>query len=383
MIAIINGKVLTVEGNFLKNGTILIDQGKIIAVGLAGEISVPDHVKRIDAQGGWITPGLIDVHTHIGIDEEGIGWEGDDYNESSEPVTPHLRAIDGINPFDQGFIDAAKAGVTTVQVLPGSANVIGGLMCCLKVKPGKIVEEMVIRNPSGLKIAFGENPKKFHGKQARAPQTRMGIVALLREHFVEAQNYMKNIENNNIDRNLRLEALVLALKKEIPVRAHVHRADDIMTAIRIAKEFDIELTIEHATEGHKVAEHIAQSQLRAAIGPTLSSRSKVELRNIDWKTYSVFAEYDIPFSIITDHPVLPIQHLITSAALAVQAGLAEDKAWKALTMNAAQHIGLSHRIGSIETGKDADIVIWSNHPLKSFANVNMTMVDGHIIYQSS
>jgi imidazolonepropionase-like amidohydrolase len=382
VIAIINGYILTMTGDAIERGTILINHGKILEVGAAEEFTVPLESKIIDAGGRLVTPGLIDVHTHIGIDEEGIGWEGDDYNESSETVTPHVRAIDGINPFDLGFIDAARSGVTTVQVLPGSANVIGGLMCCLKVKPGAIVEEMVVLHPSGLKIAFGENPKKFHGKQGRAPQTRMGVAALLREHFVKARNYMNKKQSGCVVMDLRMEALVLALNRKIPVRAHAHRADDIMTAIRIAQEFQLDLSIEHATEGHKIAKHIAASGASVSIGPTLSSRSKVELRDKDWSTYRVLEQENIPFAITTDHPVLPIEHLITSAGLAVKAGLSETAAWYALTRHAAKHLGLHNRIGLIEAGKDADLVIWSNHPLTGHAESLMTMVEGQITHSA-
>jgi imidazolonepropionase-like amidohydrolase len=383
MIAIINGYVMTMNDITFTQGTILIDKGKVIAVGMSGDIPIPNDVQVIDVQGQLVSPGLIDVHTHIGIDEEGIGWEGDDYNESSEPVTPHVRAMDGINPFDQGFSDAAGAGVTTVQVLPGSANVIGGLMCCLKVKPGSIVEEMLILHPSGLKIAFGENPKKLHGKAGRAPQTRMGIAALLREELIKAKNYLlKRAEGRDVDFDLRMEALVLALKKEIPVRAHAHRADDIITAIRIAKEFDLDLSIEHTTEGHKIAKHLKTPGVSIAVGPTLSSRSKVELKNKDWQTYAVLAKENIPFAISTDHPVLPIEHLPTSAGLAMKAGLEEEEAWKSITINAARHLRLDHRVGSIQVGKDADLVVWSSHPLTSHGEALITMVEGEITHQS-
>jgi imidazolonepropionase-like amidohydrolase len=241
----------------------------------------------------------------------------------------------------------------------------------------------VIRSPAALKIAFGENPKKFHGKQGRAPETRMGVAGLLREQLMKAQHYMSRRDCGEGELDLRAEALKLALKKEIPVVAHVHRADDIMTAIRIAKEFQLDLCIEHTTEGHKIAEHIASSKVRVSVGPTLSSRSKVELRDKDWKTYSVMEAHGIPFAIITDHPVLPIEHLVTSAVWAMRSGLSELGAWKALTLNAAKHLGMEERLGSIEVGKDADLVIWSGNPLTGCGEAVLTMVDGRITYQSS
>jgi imidazolonepropionase-like amidohydrolase len=381
MIVIRNANVLSFTGHH--KDTIIIDEnGKIAAVGLERELAIPQGAELIDAQGRLVTPGLIDAHTHLGIDEEGIGWEGDDYNESSEAVTPHMRAIDGVNPFDQGFEDAARAGVTTVQVLPGSANVIGGLTCVLKVKPGFVVDDMIVKSPAGLKIAFGENPKKFHGKQGRSPETRLGVAGLLREQLTKAVNYMLRIERGEAETDLRMEALSLALKRDIPVVAHVHRADDIMTAIRIAKEFRLDLSIEHTTEGHKIAEHIARAGVRVSVGPTLSSRSKVELRDKDWKTYSVMEAHGIPFAIITDHPVVPIEHLMTTAQWAMKSGLSELGAWKALTTNAARHLGVEDRLGSVEAGMDADIVIWSDNPLTRGGEAVLTMVDGSVTYRS-
>lgn len=378
MIAIVNGLVQLPSGERMERGTILIREGKIAEVGPF--VSIPAQAEVIDAEGRLVTPGLIDVHTHLGIDEEGVGWEGDDYNETSEPVTPHLRALDGINPYDRGFHDAAAAGITAVQVLPGSANVIGGLSCCLKIKPGHSVDEMLIAHPAGLKVAFGENPKKFHGQQ-KGPKTRMAIAGLLREQLTLAQNYRrKRRKQAEADIDLRMEALVRVLDGEIPLRAHVHRADDILTAIRIAREFDVQMSIEHATEGHRIADHLRRCGFFAAVGPTLSARSKVELGGMDWEIYHVFEQNRIPFSITTDHPVVPIQHLVTCAGLAVQAGLSEQAAWQALTLQPARHLGLSDRLGSIERGKDADLVIWSERTLRHFIRPIMTMVEGKVIY---
>lgn len=384
MYAIIHATVQTLTNieEPLKDHMIMIKDGKIASIEPMDEANIPEEAKIIDASGLLVTPGLIDVHTHIGIDEEGIAWEGADFNETSEAITPHVRAIDGINPFDQGFMDAAQSGVTTVQILPGSANVIGGLMTTLKVKPNRPIDEMVVSEISGLKIAFGENPKKYHGQHGRAPVTRMGVAALLREQFVKAANYIEKHKTDKGERNLRMEALAAAVKRQIPVRAHTHRADDILTAIRIANEFNLDLTIEHATEGHKIAPQIAKSGFKVAVGPTLSSRSKVELREISWDTYRMLAQHKIAFSMITDHPVLPIQHLTTSATMAVKAGLSLNEAWRSLTIHPAKHLGLEQKIGSLEPGKDADLVFWNQDPIKEGGEALLTIVDGDIIYKN-
>lgn len=380
MTFIINANIQTMADKTFHNGVIQIRDGKIVFIG--EQHVIPEGAPIIDAKGALVTPGLIDVHTHIGIDEEGVGWEGDDFNETSEAVTPHVRALDGMNSFDQGFFDAARSGVTAIQVLPGSANVIGGLTASLKVKIGRTADELVIQNPSGLKIAFGENPKRIHGKAGKAPVTRMGVASLLRDQLVKAQTYMEKREKGQCDRDLRLEALTLVLKREIPVRAHTHRADDIMTAIRIAKEFNLKLSIEHATEGHKVAQQLAASGVSVTIGPTLSSRSKVELKEIGWETYKVLSDVGIEFAMITDHPIIPINYLTTSARMAIREGLDEMAAWRSLTINPATIVGVQERLGTLEVGKDADLVIWEDNPITSDGRPYLTMVDGDITYES-
>jgi imidazolonepropionase-like amidohydrolase len=382
MIVIHGGTLLVGNGQKIDNACIVVEEGKIKEVTTQlQDPSLFDHAEIIDASGKFITPGLIDVHTHLGIHEEGIGKEGHDFNEVSSPSTPHVRAIDGINPEDKGFDDARRAGVTTVQVMPGSANVIGGEMVVIKTV-GQPVDEMVVRNPSGMKAAFGENPKRVYGDKGKLPTTRMGIAALFREQFIQAQTYLQKIENGKeVERDLKLENLAKVLKKEIPLRVHAHRADDIMTVIRLAKEFGFDYTIEHCTEGHHIANYIAESGIRVSVGPTMSTRSKVELADKGWHTLLALRDAGVPFSITTDHPVVGIEHLMTSAILAVKHGLEESLALQAITLNAAKHLGIEDRVGSVEVGKDADIVIWSGDPFDLRQNVEMTIINGHVVFQ--
>jgi imidazolonepropionase-like amidohydrolase len=382
MIVIHGGTLLVGNGQKIENACIVVENGKIKEV---------EHQVRkrpfchgahiIDATGKFITPGLIDVHTHLGIHEEGIGKEGHDFNEISSPATPHVRAIDGINPKDKGFDDARRAGVTTVQVMPGSANVIGGEMVVIKTV-GQTVDEMVVRNPSGMKAAFGENPKRVYGDKGKLPTTRMGIAALFREQFIQAQTYLQKVESGKeVDRDLKMENLAKVLKKEMPLRVHAHRADDIMTVIRLAKEFGFAYTIEHCTEGHHVAHYLAENGIQVSVGPTMSTRSKVELADKGWHTLLALRDAGVPFSITTDHPVVGIEHLMTSAILAVKHGLEESLALQAITLNAAKHLGIEDRVGSVEVGKDADIVIWSGDPFDLRQNVEVTMINGRIVFQ--
>ncbi|MED4298993.1 amidohydrolase [Geobacillus stearothermophilus] len=382
MVTVISGgTVLVGNGQRMESAHIVIKNGKIKTVATELPDVSSDQVNMIDASGKFITPGLIDVHTHLGIHEEGIGKEGHDFNETSNPTTPHVRAIDGINPKDKGFEDARKAGVTTVQVMPGSANVIGGEMAVIKTA-GQTVDEMVVRHPSGMKAAFGENPKRVYGEKGKLPTTRMGIAALFREQFIQAQTYLQKIESGKeVERDLKLENLAKVLKREIPLRAHAHRADDIMTVIRLAKEFGFRYTIEHCTDGHHIANYIAENGVRVSVGPTMSSRSKVELADKGWHTLLALRDAGVSFSITTDHPVVGIEHLMTSAILAVKHGLEESLALQAITLNAAKHLGIEDRVGSIEVGKDADIVIWSGDPFDLRESVELTMINGEIVFQ--
>jgi imidazolonepropionase-like amidohydrolase len=373
MLAITNAKIFDGTGKKYKNATLLIQDGKIQRLG--ENLEIGEEYTVIDAAGKIVTPGLIDVHTHLGVHEEGVGKEGQDFNETSSAATAQVRAIDGINPMEKGFEDARRFGITTVQVMPGSANVIGGEMIVLKTA-GQIIDEMVIRNPSGLKAATGENPKRFHGGKGIMPTTRMGVAAILREKFIEAQSYIENLKAGKAERKLELENIAKVLNKEIPLRVHAHRADDIITILRIKREFGFDLTIEHCTEGHLIAPFIAKHEVRVSVGPTMSSRSKVELADKGWHTLPALAKEGIAFSLTTDHPVVGIEHLMTSAILAVKNGLSEEQALEAITINAARHLGVEDRVGSLEPGKDADFVIWSGDPFDLRSAVEETYING-------
>lgn len=382
MLAIKNAKILTITQGIIEQGTVLIEGSKITAVG--ENVEIPPEAEVIDASGKVVLPGMIDAHGHAGVDEDGIGPAGWDYNESVDPVTPHLRALDGINPEDQGLADACRGGVTAMCIVPGSANVIGGEGVVIRTY-GRIVDDMVIKKSGGLKVAFGENPKRVYGEQRKSPVTRMAIAAMLRENLVKAQNYLEKLEAAKDDpskapeRDLKMETLVRVLRREIPLRAHAHRADDIMTAIRIAEEFNLRLVLEHCTEGHKIADEIAKRNLPAIVGPTLTSRSKVELKDRTFATPGVLYKAGVKVAFTMDHPVIPVQYLPITAALAVRAGMPEHAAYEALTINPAQILGIDDRFGSIEVGKEADLVIWSGEPLDIRSVPEKVIIAGTVV----
>lgn len=378
MIAVINARILTMSERTIENGNILIKNNKIVKI--AEELNLPPEVEIYNAEGKTVMPGLIDAHTHLGVDEEGIGWEGEDFNEIDNPITPHLRAVDAVNPLDRGIISARESGVTTVMTSPGSANILGGEAAAIKTA-GKVIDQMILRAPVGIKAAFGENPKKVYSGRKKSPVTRMGIAALLRESLMEAEDYRaeKNEKKDYFKRNLKNESLIKILNKEIPLKAHVHRADDIMTAIRIAREFDLNLTLEHCTEGHLVAEEIADSGFPAAVGPSLTGRVKVELNQMDFKTAGILAEAGVKVAIISDHPVTPVRNLLLYAALAVRSGLNKEEALKAVTINPAEMLKISDRVGSIETGKDADLIFLDGDPLAFDTEIVRVMINGSFV----
>lgn len=382
MILIKNGKVLTMTDKIYEKGDVLIDGKKIVEVG--ENLQAPSDAQVIDAQGMWVMPGIVDAHCHIGMWEDGIGFEGADGNEATNPVTPELRAIDGINPDDNCFREAREHGVTSVVTGPGSANVIGGQFAALKTY-GRRVEDMVFKEPLALKVAFGENPKRVYNDQGKSPSTRMATAAILRQNLINAQEYKKKLEKAKSDpdkmpeRDLQMEILVKVLNREIPIKAHAHRADDILTAIRIAKEFDIDITIDHCTEGHRIADYLLEENAKVILGPLLSDRSKVELKNMSFKAPGILSKAGIKVAIMTDHPVIPVQYLPVCAAIAVREGMDEMEALKAITINAAEITGISDRVGSLEAGKDADIVIFDGHPLDFRSKTVWVFIDGHAV----
>lgn len=376
-----NGRIRTMAGQEFFGG-LLIEGTQIAALGM--NLEAPADAQIIDAEGKWVLPGFIDAHCHVGIGEEIYQSEGDDLNEMTDPLTPELRAIDGINPEDEGFRDARLGGVTTIFSTPGSGNVIGGTGVVLKTV-GKIVDKMIIREPAGLKVAFGENPKMVYGEQKKMPMTRMATAALLRQALVDAQTYLEKLEQGINDpekmpeRDLGMENLIRVIKREIPLRAHAHRSDDIMTAIRIAREFNVDLVIEHCTEGHKIAEELAEYGYPAVVGPGLVNRAKVELKDRTFRTPGILARAGVKVAIMTDHSVTPIEKLPLCAALAMKEGMDEEDALKAITINPAEILGVANRLGSLEVGKDADIVIWSEHPLVLTAHPETVIINGKII----
>lgn len=374
MLAIAGGKVLTMSGPPLEKGTVLVERGKIVEV--REDVFIPPGAEVVEAAGKVVIPGLIDAHSHLGIVEEIYREEGDDCNEVTDPVTPHLRAIDAVNPADLGFRDALAGGVTTVVTGPGSTNIIGGEMVAVKTC-GTVVDEMVVRFPVGMKAALGENPKNSYGRNKKMPVTRMASAAILREALVRAQNYLKK---DSPERDLKMEALGRVLKGEVPLRVHAHRADDIMTAIRIAEEFGVKLVIEHCTEGHLVADQLAARGIPAVVGPVITNRAKVEMKNLSLETAKMLAEAGVKFAIMTDHPVVPVQYLAASAALAVKGGLPVEHALRAITIDAAVVLNLEGRLGSIEPGKDADIVILDRHPLDIASRVEQVFIDGRKVF---
>ncbi len=362
--------------------------GKVFDV-YAGEFSVQDFClsgkkfsaqsdddQTVDLTGRFITPGLIDAHTHLGLWEENVGMEDGDGNEISDPITPHLRGIDAINPYDVAFEKGLKGGVTTVSAGPGSANIIGGQWAIFKTY-GKSMDEMAISKSSAMKCAFGENPKRLYGKAGNPPKTRMAIAGELRSTIMGTIDYMRRrSESNTVPFDAKFEAMIPVIKKEMPLKIHAHRADDILTAIRIVKEFDLVMSLEHGTESHLIVDSVKTAGIPVITGPTFGFNSKMELTNKTFDTPRILAEAGVPFAIMTDHPVHPLGSLIMWAALAHKAGLTEADALRAVTLYPAQILKIDDRVGAIAAGKDADFVVWDKHPFDIMANVIEVWVDG-------
>jgi Amidohydrolase family. len=368
-------------GEVIEGGDILINDGRIVEVGRNID---PSGAEIMDVSGKFVMPGIIDAHCHLGMWEDAVGFEGDDGNEETDPATPHLRAIDGINPMDRNFEEAYQGGVTTAVTGPGSANVIGGLFTAIKTY-GKRIDDMIIKDPVALKVAFGENPKWVYGEQKKSPRTRMAIAGILREELTKAKEYMegraKKEDEDKPELDLRMEAIAKALKGEIPLKAHAHRADDIFTAIRIAKEFNVRLTLDHCTEGHLIVDYLKEEGYPCIVGPSLSERSKVELKNLTFKTPGILSKAGILVAIMTDHPVIPLQYITLCASLAVREGMDEMEALKAITINPAKIVGIDDRVGSLEPGKDADIAIFDGNPLDIRNRCYATIINGRIVYK--
>ena len=381
MLLIKNGYIKPMAGEDIANGCVLIgDDGKIAAV---GQDLCADGATVIDAGGRLVTPGCVDAHCHIGVEGTAVGWESIDHNESSDPITPHLRAIDAINPMDESLATAIRHGVTAACTGPGSLNVVGGSFAAIKLV-GKRVDDMIIKSPLAMKCAFGENPKRGYGQKGKTPVTRMAIASTLRELLFKSEKYLEAKETDkNPTFDMKLEAMIPVMKKEIPLKAHAHRADDIFTAIRIAKEFDVKLTLDHCTEGALIADILATEGYPAFVGPSFGRKSKHELINKSFETPAVLHAAGVPISIITDAPVIPLQHLAMCAGFAVGAGLPYEEGWRAITINPAVQTGIGDRVGSLEIGKDGDVVIWSDDPIRTIgAEAYVTVVDGRVVYRA-
>lgn len=380
MLLIKNAHIKPIVGEEIACGCILTDDnGKIAAIGES--VSAPAGVQIIDAEGRLVTPGLVEAHCHIGLHDAGLRWEGADYNETTtDPATPQVRAIDSIYPQDEYFQVAMRGGVTTACTGPGSANVVGGQFAAIKLA-GRCVDDMIVKAPAAMKCALGENPKNAFGQAKKSPKTRMGSASVLRELLFKAKEYCEaknNGENPKFD--MKLEAMLPVMRKEIPLKCHAHRCDDILTAIRIAKEFDVKLTLDHCTDGARIADLIAASGYPVIAGPALTSKSKPELEYKSFATPAALHDAGIIFSITTDAPVSTLEYLPFCAGMAASYGLPLEQAWKAVTINPATIIGIEDRVGSLEVGKDADIVIWTAEPLTTIGGrAWMTIIDGKIV----
>ena len=378
---IIHGNIKTMEGRDFADGYVEIADGKIVSVGDMEDCPGAEG-EVLDVQGSLVMPGIIEAHCHMGITEEKKGMEGDDCNENVNPVTPWLRSIDPINPMDAAFNDALQAGITAAMIGPGSANVVGGQFAFVKTH-GRCIDRMIVKAPAAMKVAFGENPKVNYSGQGTSPSTRMAIAAMLREELTKAAAYMKKREKNRDGEiDLRYECWLPVLRGEIPLKAHAHRADDILTAVRIAKEFHLRMTIDHCSEGHLVAEDLKRAGFPAIVGPDMASRNKIEVQNMAFKTAGILSNYGILTAITTDHPVSKIQFLPICAGLAVKAGMAFEEGLRAITINAARICGVANRVGSLAPGKDADIAVFTGNPMEIFTETLYTLIDGKIVYDS-
>ena len=382
---IINGTVHTMDGPVIKNGYVAVKGSKIAQAGPMEDCPKSWEGEVFDAQGGHICPGFIDAHCHLGMFGDALGFESDDGNEETDPCTPHLRAIDGVNPLDRCFTEARAAGVTTVLTGPGSANPVSGQFAALKTD-GRWVDAMVVRAPAAMKLALGENPKQVYHDRDETPVTRMATAAIIRENLRKAVEYGEKLDKATRDEDTdppdydaKLEALLPVVRGELPVHIHAHRADDIATGVRIAKEFGLRCVIVHGTEGHLIPDLLAREKIPVITGPALGDRSKPELANMTLENPAILWKAGVRFAICTDHPEVPIQYLPLCAALAVKGGLDGETALAAITINAARIAGLDGALGSLAPGREADIVVTDRHPLELLGQVRAVFMGGRRI----
>lgn len=385
MVVIIHGNIKTMEQQDYTDGYLCIEEGKISAVGPMTEFQeeqwlMGKEVQVIHAKGNLVMPGIIEAHCHMGITEEKKGMEGDDCNENVNPITPYLRAIDAINPMDAAFDDALRAGITGAMIGPGSSNVVGGQFAFLKTH-GRCIDKMIVKAPAAMKVAFGENPKVNFSRQNTSPSTRMAIASMLREELTKAKSYQKKRnENPDQEPDFRYECWLPVLERKIPLKAHAHRADDILTAVRIAREFRLRMTLDHCSEGHLILAELKEAGVPAIVGPDMASRNKIEVQNMAFKTAGLLSQAGILTAITTDHPVSRIQFLPICAGLAVKAGMAMEEGLKAITIHAARICGVDDRTGSLAVGKDGDVAIFTGNPMEVFTRTLCTIIEGKIVF---
>ena len=382
-IAITNAYVVPVAAEPIENGTVLIQDGVITAVGT--DVAVPEGTETVDAQGKWLLPGFVEAHGHIGIHEEGEGWAGNDTNEMTDPNGSALRAIDAVQIDEEGFRDALAGGVTTAVIKPGSGNPIGGQTVAIKTWGGRTIDEQVISDSVSVKSALGENPKRVYGDKKQLPSTRLGVANVIRKAFVDAQNYAAKRdaaaeEGKPFERDLGKETLARVLAGELAWDQHTHRADDIATAIRLSEEFGYRLVINHGTEGHLIADVLAEKDIPVIYGPMFVSRSKVEVRHRANRNIAAMAAAGVRVAITTDHPVIPINFLVHQASFAARDGLPRETARAAITTNPASFLGLDVRVGAIAEGLDGDVVLWSGDPLDTDQRAERVFITGTEVY---